>query len=59
MAKLSIQIRDNESGKLEQFDTSGCILIYLEQENIRTHSNISIQTLAPILTRIALERLAK
>ena len=59
MSKLNIQIIDKDSGSTEEVDTEGYLLLYLKQEKIQMQGKMDLKAIAPILTRIALERLSK
>ena len=60
MSKLSIQITDKETGNIDNLDTTGYLLLYLsENEKVKITGKLDMSALAPILTRIALEKLSK
>ena len=55
-----ITILDSESGKEENLSTDGFLLLYLDEHaKIRMIGKMDIKVLAPILTKIALEKLSK
>ncbi len=59
MAKIEIRVTDPESGESKTIETEGYLLFRLEGDKIRMSGKMDIKALAPILTRIALEKLAK
>jgi len=58
MTELSINVTDLESGEIKNVDTSGYLLLYLERDKIKMMGKMNLKTLAPMLTKIALEKLA-
>ena len=49
-----------DDGTTSSIDTEGgYLLFYFKGDKIKTSGNIDIKALAPILTRIALEKLSK
>ena len=59
MAKTEIRITDLETGESKNIDTDGYLIFRLEGEKIRMDGKMDIKALAPILTRIALEKLSR
>ena len=59
MVKIEIKITDLESGESKNIDTDGYLLFLLEGDTIKSSGKMDIKALAPILTRIALEKLSK
>ena len=59
MSKLNIRIIDNDSGETEEVDCEGYLLLYLKGEKIKIQGKLDMKTLAPILTRIALEKMSR
>ena len=59
MSELIISITDRETGEIKNVDTAGYLLLYLDQEKIKMQGKLDVKVLAPILTRIALEKLSK
>lgn len=59
MTKLYIQITDQENGSVDVVHTNGAVLLYLEENKIKVLGKIDIAELAPLITKIALEKLIK
>ena len=59
MSKLEINIVNTENGNRDLIETDGFILLYLKGDKIKTHGSIDLGALAPVLTKIALERLTQ
>ena len=59
MSELEIKITDKETGETESVDTTGFLLLYLKQEKIKMQGRLDLKSLAPILTRIVIEKLVK
>ena len=59
MAKLSILVTDKETNKTVEHDTTGYLLILLDNDKINLTGRMDLKTLAPILTKILLEKLIK
>jgi len=53
-----IKIIEKDSNE-KSIVTNGYLVLYLEGEKVRFTGNMDMRTLAPILTKIALERLVK
>ena len=59
MAKLNIKISDIETGETKEFNTDGHLLLYTEGDKIKMSGKMDMSALAPVLTKIVLERLNK
>jgi len=59
MSNFSIKVTDIETGEVRNIDTDGYLLLVLEQGKIKMSGKMDIKALAPILTKIALEKLVK
>ena len=59
MTKLNILITDRETNKRDEFDATGYLLIILDNDKINLTGRMDLKTLAPILTKILLEKLIK
>jgi len=56
---IEIKVNDTETGRQDDVQTQGYLLIYIKDENIEFHGKMSIKSLAPILTRFVLEKMTK
>ena len=59
MAELNIKITDTETGETKEIVTSGYLILYMVNDTIKMSGKMDIKALAPILTKIALEKLVK
>ena len=59
MAKLNILVADKETGKRDEYETTGFVLILLDNDKINLTGRMDLKTLAPMLTKILLEKLTK
>lgn len=59
MAKLSIRTTDLENGDVNTIETNGAVLLYMEGDKLKILGKIDLAELAPLLTKIALEKLLK
>ena len=59
MPNTEIRITDLESGESKTIITSGYLIFFIESDKIKMDGKMDIKALAPILTRIALEKLSR
>ena len=59
MSEINIKITEIETGETKNINTSGYLLLSLDQDKIKMQGKLDIKSLTPILTRIALEKLGK
>ena len=58
MPKYQIQIKDAETNQTDLVETDGVVLLYLEQGKLKVIGKIEIAELAPLLMKLAMEKLA-
>ena len=58
MTKLNIKITDMETNETKELDTDGFVLLHLDQDKVKMQGRMDLKTLAPILTRFALEKMS-
>ena len=56
---INIQISDIDSGSQDNVSTDGYLLLYLEKDRIHMKGKMDMKAIAPILTKIALEKLSR
>ena len=56
---IDIYIKNTELGTTNNVSTSGYLLLYLDGETIKMDGKMSLKAIAPILTKIALEKFTK
>ena len=57
---LEVNITNNDTGICEQqVHTDGYLLLYLVKDKVQSIGNIDLKVLAPLLTKVMLERLVK
>ena len=59
MTKFEIKITDMETEEVRDIDTDGYLLLSLEQSKVKISGKMDLSALAPILTRIALEKMSQ
>ena len=62
MANIEITILkkdENRQEVIEVVETSGFLILFLEDDKIRMKGQMDIKSLAPILTKLALEKLSR
>ena len=60
MSEISIRINETETGETKYIETDGYLLLYMDEYNkIKMQGKLDIKVLAPLLTKIALEKLTK
>lgn len=60
MSELNIKITEIETGETKNIDTVGYLLIYMDgNDKIKMDGRMGLKVLAPILTKIALEKLTR
>ena len=59
MSEITIKITEIETGETKNVDTEGFLLLYLDGQKIKMQGKLDIKVLAPILTKIALEKLSR
>ena len=52
-------IVDKDSPEEKRVDTDGYLILYLVNDKIKMQGKLDMKVLAPILTRIALEKLSR
>ncbi len=53
-----VHIQD-ETGHVEKVESDGVIVLYLEQGKVQIRGKIDMATLAPMLTKLFLEKMVK
>ena len=59
MSELNIRITENSTGENKDISTEGYLILYLVDDKIKMQGKMDLKVLAPILTKIALEKLSK
>ena len=59
MSKIELKITDPDTGESKNITTDGYLLLRFDGDKIKADGKIDIKALAPILTRIALEKLSR
>ena len=57
MPKYHIQILDTETNQIDRIETNGIVLLYLEQGKVKVIGKVELSELAPLLVKLAMEKL--
>ena len=59
--EITINVKSSRevSPPAQYISTNGYLLLYLENDRVKTSGNIDLKALTPILTKIVLERMSK
>ena len=49
----------NDELKHDTINTNGCVVLYIEGENIRVTGRISMKSLMPLISKLLIEKMTK